>query len=201
MTSGERPQVGTAPPPATVALYGLCQAAQNADDFPSSPVPVVETACHYEQRFTATSAGPSYGGTCGGYTVVLGPLGDLKTNVRSHTLVAEWGDAPPTSATACANARIAATAHGFRCSNDACSTGAWERIDLPRRMSGTWSAGSQKCSLSLGFGIAERRYNTLNLDIITEQLQGANMVRKRAKGTIVSKRGNGKCFSASQQPR
>lgn len=200
-SSAEQPYGTTAPPTPTITTYGLCLAPQNADAFPSSPVPLVETQCHFEQTYTATSAGPSHGASCGGFTVAFGPMGDYKTNVRSHSLRAEWADAPITSASACANARIAATAHGFRCSNDDCSQGAWERIGLPRRVSGNWSANQQKCGLTIAFAIADRRYKTMNLDVYTEKLEGANMVRKRAKGTIHGKRGNGKCFEASVQPR
>jgi len=70
---------GTVPQSAT---YGLCSGPQNAEDFPSSPVQVVETTCDYTQEFHSTSPTASYGSTCGGFTVAFGPKGDPTSGSR-----------------------------------------------------------------------------------------------------------------------
>lgn len=198
LAPGERPQATAAGPRPTLATFGLCTAPQNADDFASTPVPQVQTRCEYTQTFSARSVDPSYGGaTCGGYTVAFGPMGDLKTNMKSVSLTAEWGDTPIASAAACASARIAAVAWGYRCDNDACSEGGWDKIEIQRQTSGTWSSTSQSCTVRLSFGGADSRYNTLNLDVIATQVVNGSTVRKRARGTIEARRGNGQCFSAS----
>jgi len=171
---------------------------QNADDFASTPVPQAQTRCEHTQKFSARSVGPSYGGaTCGGYTVVFGPMGDLKTNMKTVSLKAEWGDTPIASAAACASARIAAVAWGYRCDNDSCSEGGWDKIEIQRQTHGTWNSASQSCTLRLSFGGAAQRYKTLNLDIIATQVVNGSTVRKRARGTIEARRGNGQCYSAS----
>ena len=200
LQASERPQLTTTRPPYSAATYGLCSAPQNADDFASSPVPVETTRCEFIQRFSATSASPSSGASCGGYTVAFGPMGDLKRNMKSVTLTAAWGDAPLT-ATTCTSARLSAVAWGYRCDNDACSAGAWERIGTPRSVPGTWSANSQSCSLPLSLGGAGHSYSTLNIDVIGSVTQNGNPVRKRARATIEARRGNGQCYSASAPQR
>ena len=200
LSAAERPHIATTAPNYQAATYGLCSAPQNADAFPSSPVPVVETDCHYTQKFEATSAGPSHGGSCGGYTVVFGPMGDLKRTMSTTTLSAAWADAPLTSGT-CASARIAAAAWGYRCDDDACSTGAWQRIGAPTSKKGTWHANNQTCGLAVSFGGVNHRYKTLNIDIIASRMENGSSVRKRASGKIEVRRGNGKCVSAESTGR
>lgn len=58
------------------STYGMCSGPQNADAFPSSPVPVEAGQCDNSQTFSATSDGPSTGDGCGGFTVAFGPKGD-----------------------------------------------------------------------------------------------------------------------------
>ena len=197
LESTERPQPALSGQTQTLSTFGLCTAPQNALDFAASPVPVTEDRCHYRQRFSATSVAPSNApGSCGGYSVSFGPMGDLRRDMKIVRLTAEWGDAPIASAGACATARLAAVGWGYRCDDDACSQGAWEKIELQRQTQGSWSASRQSCTLRLAFGGADNRYKTLNLDIITSQMVNGSRVRKRATGTIEVERGNGRCFSA-----
>jgi len=196
LASTERPQATLAGPQPTMATFGLCSGPQNALDFAASPVPVTEDRCNYRQRFSATSVAPSNSpGSCGGYSVSFGPMGDLKRDMKTVRLTAEWGDAPIASAGACTTAKLAAVAWGYRCDNDACTQGNWEKIEVQRQTQGSWSAASQSCTLRLAFGGADNRYKTLNLDVISSQMVNGSRVRKRAKGTIEAERGNGKCFS------
>ena len=200
LQASERPQLTTTRPPYSAATYGLCSAPQNADAFPSGPVPVETTRCEFIQRFSATSAAPSSGASCGGYTVAFGPMGDLKRAMKSVTLSAGWGDAPLTAAT-CPGARLAAVAWGYRCDNEACSAGAWERIGSPRSVPGSWNGNTQSCSMPLSLGGAGHSYSTVNIDVIASLIQNGSPVRKRAKATIEARRGNGQCFSASAPQR
>ena len=55
LSTGERPQGDVGPAPQKAATYGLCNAPQNADDFPARPVPVQQDQCSYSQQFSATS--------------------------------------------------------------------------------------------------------------------------------------------------
>ncbi len=198
LASGERPQATQAGPAPTMSTFGLCTGPQNALDFAASPVPVTEDRCTLRQRFSATSVAPSNApGSCGGYSVAFGPMGDLRRDMKTVRLTAEWGDAPIASANACATAKLAAVAWGYRCDNDACTQGGWEKIELQRQTQGSWSSTSQSCTLRLAFGGADNRYKTLNLDVITSQMVNGSRVRKRAKGTIEVERGNGRCFSSS----
>jgi hypothetical protein len=186
-------------PPVKAASYGLCNAPQNADAFPSSPVPVEPSKCHNSQKFSATSSTPSTGGSCGGFTVAFGPMGDLKPYLDGVTLAADWGDVALTAAN-CASARLAAVGWGARCTDDACTSAQWEKIGGPQQRKGTWNATNQKCYMPLTFASADKKYKTLNLDIIATVVENGQTVRKRAKGTITVRRGNGKCFSADKSP-
>jgi hypothetical protein len=195
----ERP-LGDAPTqaPPKAATYGMCDAPQNADAFPSSPVPVEHGKCENSQKFSATSNKPSTGGSCGGFTVAFGPMGDLKPYLNHVLLRAEWGDVPLTAAK-CASARLAAVGWGARCMDDACTSAEWEKLGAPKQRKGTWNATTQSCYVYVAdfFGGADKKYKTLNLDIITTVVENGQTVRKRAKGTITAHRGNGKCFSAT----
>lgn len=196
--SGERPQLSQQTPP-QMATFGLCSAAQNADDFASSAVPVVETRCEYTQTFTATATQPSHGSSCGGYTVALGPMGDFRRGYRRYT----WSAAPvpkPTTAAACTATRMAVVAWGYRCDNEACSTGGWERVGIGQK-AGVWNASAQSCQLGMNYAKADRDYKTLNLDVIVEKTVNGSPVRQRATATLGGARGNGKCFAADAPPR
>jgi hypothetical protein len=182
--------------PQTRVSYGLCNGPQNADAWPSSPVPVTAATCENYQRYTATSAGPSTGGSCGGFTVAFGPLGDLNPNLDRVSLRADWGDTPLTEAQ-CAKARVAATGWGARCIDDACSQAEWEKIGVPKQRAGTWDSAANTCYIGLSFASTGKRYVTLNIDVITKLDVGGNWVRKRAKGTIRASKPNGKCLSAT----
>jgi hypothetical protein len=198
LQSTERPQPTQGGPVPTMATFGLCTGPQNALDFPANPVPVTEDRCNYRQRFSATSVAASNApGSCGGYSVGFGPMGDLKRDMKTVRLTAEWGDAPIASAGACATARLAAVAWGYRCDNDACTQGGWEKIEVQRQTEGSWSSAGQSCTLRLAFAGTDNRYKTLNLDVITSQMVNGSRVRKRAKGTMEVERGNGQCFSGS----
>jgi len=197
----ERPytaqQADTAPQRVT---YGQCDAPQNADDWPSQPVPIQEDACNFYQRFEATSAGPSNGSSCGGFTVAFGPMGDLKLNWKRYRLNARWGDTPLTQAQ-CSKARLSAVAWGARCLNDACTSTQWEKLGGPSSKQGAWGANQGRCYLEHQFGNGEHHYKTLNIDVIASLQEGSQTVRKRAYAVIRGERGNGKCASASQSPQ
>lgn len=193
VSASEQPIGSTGPKP-TVATYGLCSGPQNADAFPSSPVPVVDGACELSQTFEATSPGPTSGSSCGGFTVAFGPMGDLKSNWKTISLSAKWADAPLTAAT-CTSAYLAFAGWGYRCDNAACTVGAWERIGVAQGRKGTWNTTSQVCYLALGANTGPKDYKTLNIDVIATQGQGASAVRKRASAKIYAQRGNGRCFS------
>jgi hypothetical protein len=198
-TEQPHPQPGGAPPqPAT---FGLCNAPQNADAFPSQPVPVKTRPCEDYQRFEATSPGPSTGSSCGGYTVAFGPMGDLKHYWKRYNLRANWADAPPTAAT-CGNTYVAATAWGWRCDNADCSAGDWELIHAPYRRQGTWNSVSNVCYTDISWvAPLGKVYKTLTLDIIGTVGTAANAPRKRVHGIIDASRGNGTCASASATTR
>ena len=187
--------VGTAPLPAVT--YGLCSGPQNADAFPSRPVAVEYGKCHDTQQFTATSLGPSTGGSCGGFTVAFGPMGDLKPSLN-HSIIlrAEWGDTALTAAN-CTKAKVAAVGWGARCTNDACTTAEWQKIGGPKQKKGTWDATSNTCSTLVQFGSSDKKFKTLNIDIIATLPEGGQTVRKRAKGFIYASNPNGKCLSAT----
>jgi hypothetical protein len=182
-----------------LSSFGLCDAPQNADDLPTSPVPVQEDSCAFYQTYEATSAGPSHGGSCGGYTVAFGPMGDLKTNWKRYTLRASYGEA--LTQAQCTNARLAAVAWGVRCLNDDCSSTQWERIGTPLSKKGTWYSNQNRCALEHQFIDVQHRYTVLNIDAIASLQEGGQSVRKRAHAFIRAERGNGKCFSASQPAR
>ncbi len=188
------PDVGTAPQPPK-AMYGLCSGPQNADAFPSSPVAVEAGPCHNAQQYTATSPGPSTGGSCGGFTVAFGPMGDLKPSLNhSIKLRAEWGDTALTAAN-CTKAKVAAVGWGARCTNDACTTAEWEKIGGPKQKTGTWNATSNTCDTLIQFNSSDKKFKTLNIDIIATLPEGVHTVRKRAKGFISVSHPNGKCLS------
>jgi hypothetical protein len=182
--------------PLKALSYGLCDGPQNADAFASSPVPVEAEKCHNSQTFSATSANASYGGTCGGFTVALGPKGDLKPYLDHVTLRADWGDTALTSAN-CAKARVAAVGWGARCTNDACTTAQWEKIGGPTQRKGYWNTTSQVCYIEVGFNSSGKKFKTLSLDIIAKVVENGQTVRKRAKGTIRASHPNGKCLSTT----
>jgi hypothetical protein len=200
--SSEQPGDDVSKQPPSTPSYGFCNGPQNADTFPSSPIPVEETKCNFVQKYTATSVGPSTSApiSCGGYTVVFGPKGDLKPNLYHVILAADWGDTPLTSST-CAKAKLAAVAWGERCTNDACTTSTWQKISGPKQRTGSWNATNQACYIGIQFSQKDKdkKYKTLNLDIITTLLENNQTVRKRAKGTITALIGNGKCISAPAQ--
>ncbi|MEO8311495.1 MAG: hypothetical protein ABI520_10010 [Caldimonas sp.] len=199
LSSSETPvAAGTAP---HVATYGLCSAPQNAEAFPSSPVADEESQCSNTQTFQATSPNGNYGGgTCGGYTVAFGPLGDFKRKRKYLWLVGKWGDAPLTQAN-CASARVAVAAWGYRCSNTACTAGAWERIGTANSRKGVWNTTSQTCGLSAQANATLTDYSTVNIDVIATQGSGSTAVRKRAAASIYNEQPNGKCPSATYTPR
>jgi len=181
--------------PLKVATYGMCSGPQNADAFASSPVPVEEGKCDNSQKFTATSDGPSTGGSCGGFTVAFGPMGDLKPYLDRVIVRADWGDTPLTAAN-CASARVAAVGWGARCTNDACTTAEWEKLGGPKQRKGFWNTTSKVCYIELGF-TSTGKFKTLNLDVIATLPENGKTVRKRAKGWIYASHPNGKCFSTT----
>jgi hypothetical protein len=198
LSSSEHPLgAGTAPLPA--ATYGLCSGPQNADDFPSSPVPNVETQCEFTQQFHSTSPNASYGGSCGGYTVAFGPKGDLKRKRKYLWLKGEWGDVPLTQAN-CTTAHIAAASWGYLCTNAACTTGAWERIGAASTKKGFWNTTSQICYVAVQANTGNKDYQTVSIDIIATQGQGRTAVRRRAKASIYNVQPNGKCPTATYTP-
>ncbi len=197
-STAERPKTEKAPLPQPT--YGLCELPQNPESFPSSPVTVEQDQCSWFQHYSANSHTPTTGGSCGGFTVVFGQMGDLKPHLDRVSLKAEWADLALTAAN-CASARIAAVGWGERCSDQACTSVQWEKIGGPQQGKGHWNTVSQVCYVSVAFASANKRYKTLNLDIIATLIEDDKPVRKRAKGTIHVKRGNGKCPSVDQKPR
>ena len=199
LSSSEHP-LGTTPAPQPAATYGLCSGPQNADDFPSRPVPNVETQCEFTQQFHSTSPNASYGGSCGGYTVAFGPQGDLKRKRKYLWLKGEWADAPLTNQAACTAAHIAAASWGYLCTNAACTTGAWERIGTAGSKTGYWHANTNTCTVAIQANTGSKDYATVSIDIIGTQGQGASAVKKRVKASIYNKHPNGKCPSATYSP-
>ena len=186
-----------AKPPVHQNWYGLCNAPQGADAFPEHPVLVIAGPCENYQQYTST--GPSAtDSNCGGYTVAFGPKGNLKSNLNRITLWADWGDTPLTQAQ-CAKAKLAAVAWGARCSKDNCSRGGnanWETIGTgPKHKSGTWNSVSSVCYIGVNFSSVEKKYVTLNVDIIATLEENGQQVRKLAKGKIHAGYPNGKCVS------
>jgi hypothetical protein len=51
----------------------------------------------------------------------------------------------------------------------------------------------------VSFSSTDKKFKTLNLDIITRLEEGGQIVRKRAKGTITARLPNGKCLSPTTQ--
>lgn len=198
MLAGERPVVSQQTPPLKVT-YGLCSGPGNADAFPSNPVPVVNGECERSQEFKAESSNANYGGSCGGFTTAFGPMGDFKRNWKRRYLIARWVEAPLTQAT-CSSARIAAAGWGYRCDNEACTAGAWERIGQPTSKKGVWSVNSKVCHIDVTFSAPDKDYNTLNIDAIATFTQGGQTVRKRVGGTIRANRPNGQCPTATYTP-
>ena len=147
-------------------------------------MPVQEDSCDCYQHYEASSAGPSNGGSCGGFVVAFGPWGDLQ-------LTQAQGN----------KARLSAVAWGERCTNADCTTFAWEKIGVPLSKHGTWGANSNRCHLEHQFINIQNHYRTLKVDVIASLQEGSQAVRKRARGDIRAERGNGKCFSTTQQPR
>ncbi len=194
----ERPYTAQQAGTARKVTFGLCDGPRNADALPTQPVPVQEDTCTAFQAYEATSPGPSTGGSCGGYTVALGPMGGLRTDWKRYYLKAEWGDQPLTQAQ-CASAHLAAVAWGARCLNADCSNTNWERIGTPQSKAGTWSANQDRCLLSMQFSDGSQHYKTLNIDVIASLGGGAQPARKRVHGSIRAEKGNGKCASTSAQ--
>lgn len=197
-SSSEQPvATGTAP---LVSAYGLCAQPQNADAFPSRPVPVIETQCEFTQKFAATAASPTLGSECGGFTIAFGQQGDLKRNWKDLWLTAKWGEAMPTQAK-CASSYLAAAAWGYRCTDAACNTGAWERIGPAKKIHGTWHSTSKTCALQIISSADNKDYLTANMDVIATEGQGSAAVKKRAAAEIYNHTPNHKCPSATQTPR
>ena len=200
LSSSEQPVSATTAAP-HVATYGLCSGPQNAESFPSSPVADEKSQCFNLQKYQATSPNANYGGgTCGGYTVAFGPQGDFKRKRKYLWLVGKWGDAPLTQAN-CATARVAIAAWGYRCTNQACTAGAWERIGSAKSKKGFWNTNSKTCGLSAQANATLTDYSTVNIDVIATQGSGSTAVRKRAAASIYNEHPNGKCPSATYSPR
>jgi hypothetical protein len=89
---------------------------------------------------------------------------------------------------------------GARCSDDACTSAQWEKIGGPQQRKGTWNATSQVCYVPITFASGSKKYKTLNLDIIATVVENGQTLRKRAKGTIMVRRGNGHCVSIDKAP-
>ena len=113
---------------------------------------------------------------------------------------AEWGDTALTAAN-CAKAKVAAIGWGARCTNDACTTAEWQKIGGPKQKTGTWNATSNTCDTLIQFNSSDKKFKTLNIDIIATLPEGVHTVRKRAKGFIYVSHPNGKCLSPQRQAR
>jgi hypothetical protein len=176
----------------------VCSGPKNADAFPSSPVPVQESLCHYYQTYTATSPTVNYDSDCG-YTVAFGPMGDLKRPQDGYLLEADWGDVPPTQAD-CASSHTAGTAWGYRCDNRHCLHGDWEQIGKWQTHTGSWNSVSNKCYLGVSFVAGATDYQTVQVQVRAYSGSGANKQQKRAKGYIYVYRHTGHCASAPATP-
>ena len=95
---------------------------------------------------------------------------------------------------------MAAVAWGERCTDEACTAAQWEKICGPSQRKGFWNTTSQVCYIGLSFSSAGKKYKTLNLDVIATAVENGETVRKRAKGTITARRGNGQCVGATATP-
>jgi hypothetical protein len=199
VAGGERPYtLQEAEARKQAATFGLCSLPQNADDLPTRPVAVQEGRCEFYQHFESTSAQPSNGSPCGGYTVAFGPMGDLKTTWHRYQLKASYGEA--LTQAQCPKARLSAVAWGARCLNADCSNTQWEKIGVPLSKQGVWSANQGRCYLEHQFLNNQNHYKTLNIDTIALLQEGTQAVRKRAHALIHAEIGNGQCFSVTQEP-
>ena len=182
--------------------YGFCSGPQNPHATPLAPVKVALLDCNdMSQTFTSTSTGPTNSKvSCGGYAIAFGPMHKLSPGLSEITMIAEWADAPLPSSAQCGNAKLAAQAWGARCLDDACDKADWEMIEgAPKQREGKWE--NQACTLQVKFTSQGVRYRTLSLDIIATAPEGSQMVRKRAKGTIIAEKKSDKpCFSAEAKP-
>jgi len=196
LSSSEQPHAPNSPHMPALT-YGLCSGPQNAVDFPSSPVPVVQSTCQYSQTFKSTSPTANYGDAiCGGYAVAFGPKGDLKRNWAIISLSADWGDAPLTAAN-CATAHVSAAFWGYRCDNRACSAGGWERIGAVQSRHGIWNTASPVCYVGVSTSTGHKDYQTVSVDVIATQGQGRSAVRKRASVGMSMTSPTGACPAAS----
>jgi len=182
--------------------YSFCDRPQNAQSYAASPVKVVLGQCNsMSQAFTATSNGPSAGANCGGYAIAFGPKGKLNPNLHQITMTSAWGDTPLTAAQ-CASAKVTAQAWGERCVDDACKKTAWELIEKgPKQRDGKWDPAINACLLDVRFTSEGVKYRTLNLDTIATVVENGQIIRKRAKGTILAElKRDGPCLSGEAKP-
>jgi len=181
----------------SAAEPSFCSGPQNADAFPSKPVRVTTTQCHYYQQYEATSPTANYASSCGGYTVAFGPKGGLKHPQHGHDIWVRWGDTAPTAAT-CAAAHVEGIAWGYRCGDKKCATGDWEQIGTAKSGSGNWNTVSKVCYNELVFvAKPESDYLTISVDARAYRQQGATKTPKRVKVKIYAYRHTGKCVSAT----
>jgi len=194
--------VSSVPDAAKKVAYTFCDGPQNAQSYPASPVKVVLGQCNsMSQAFTATSVAPSAGQNCGGYSIAFGPKGKLNRDLHQITMTSAWGDAPLTAAQ-CPTAKVTAQAWGERCVDDACKKTAWDLIEKgAKQRDGKWDQASNTCLLEVRFTSEGVKYRTLNLDTITTVVENGQIIRKRAKGTIVAElKKDGPCLSAEAKP-
>ena len=182
--------------------YTFCAGPQNAQSYAASPVKVVLGQCNsMSQAFTATSDKPSAGPNCGGYAIAFGPKGNLNPNLHQITMTSTWGDVPLTAAQ-CASAKVTAQAWGERCVDDACKKTSWDLIEKgPKQRDGKWDPASNTCVLEVRLTSEGVKYRTLNLETITSVVENGQIIRKRAKGTILAElKNDGPCLSAETKP-
>jgi hypothetical protein len=182
--------------------YSFCDGPQNAQSYAASPVKVVLGQCSsMSQSFTATSDAPSAGHSCGGYAIAFGPKGKLNPNLHQITMTSAWGDAPLTAAE-CASAKVTAQAWGERCVNEACKKTTWDLIEGgPKQRDGKWDPARNACVVEVRFTSEGVKYRTLNLDTITTVVENGQIIRKRAKGTILAElKKDPPCYSGEATP-
>ena len=183
------------------AAPSFCTGPQNAEAFPSKPVPVTETKCHLYQQYEATSPTTSYASSCGGYTVAFGPKGDLKHPADGLNVWVRWGDTAPTAAS-CKTSHVEGIAWGYQCNDKACASGKWEQIGTAQGDAGNWNTVSKICYNEIVFNAPpDSNYSTISVDARAYQQQGAAKTPKRVKVKIYAYRHTGQCISIPAKPQ
>ena len=78
----------------------------------------------------------------------------------------------------------------------------WNLIEGgPKQRDGRWDPASNACVVEVRFTSEGVKYRTLNLDTITTIVENGQIIRKRAKGTILAElKKDPPCYSGEATP-